>query len=206
MIRPRRQVVPRASSCLGIAALTRGGLKELKRLFLGETKDPPVGLYEHFSYEELAENSPPKSADRAEIKLKLLPGGQAPTYSTPGSVGMDLYAAEDAVVHPLEVTKVRLGFSCQLPANYELQIRPRSGLAAKGIMVVNSPGTIDPDYRGEVCVLLSRLDKDDNPYVIKRGDRIAQGVLTNYSIARFEITEELDETQRGPQGFGSTGT
>lgn len=211
MIQPRKHVIPLSRRSPGISALTRTALKELKYLFCGGPSPAKSRSSLHnfgpLSLQDVVDRATEhKRSMGVSFKLKLHPGGTLPTYATLGSVGMDLYAAEDATVWPLQVTKVRLGFACELPKGFELQIRSRSGLAAQGVMVVNSPGTIDPDYRGEVCVLLTRLSQDNNPFNVKRGDRIAQAVLTQYTTAKLVVTEELNETTRSSNGFGSTGT
>ena len=139
-----------------------------------------------------------------DLKVKLLhPDAVMPSYETEGSAGMDLYAVEDGMVYHGKVTMVPTGISLAIPQGYEVQIRPRSGLAAKyGVMVVNTPGTIDSDYRGEIKVLLTQI----SGYMpFKRGDRIAQMVVTPVSYATMIEVDELDETDRGDGGFGSTG-
>ena len=129
-----------------------------------------------------------------------------PAYATPLSAGMDLKAnlTEPVTLGPLERTMVPTGLFIALPEGYEAQIRPRSGLAAKhGITVTNAPGTVDADYRGEVCVLLVNLSKE--PFVINPGERIAQMVIARHEKAEWVEVEALDETERGAGGFGSTG-
>jgi deoxyuridine 5''-triphosphate nucleotidohydrolase (dut) len=129
-----------------------------------------------------------------------------PAYATPLSAGMDLRAnlTEPVTLGPLERTMVPTGLFIALPEGYEAQIRPRSGLAAKhGITVTNAPGTVDADYRGEVCVLLVNLS--NTPFVINPGERIAQMVIARYEKVEWEVVEALDETERGTGGFGSTG-
>ena len=129
-----------------------------------------------------------------------------PAYATPLSAGMDLKAnlTEPVTLGPLERTMVPTGLYIALPEGYEAQIRPRSGLAAKhGITVTNAPGTVDADYRGEVCVLLVNLSKE--PFVINPGERIAQMVIARHEKAEWVEVEALDETERGAGGFGSTG-
>jgi dUTP pyrophosphatase len=130
-----------------------------------------------------------------------------PKYETPGSSGMDIvaYLKQDILVNPGEKTMVPTGFSLSIPKGYEVQIRPRSGLAAKkGITVLNTPGTIDSDYRGEIKVILINLSKDI--FVVKNGERIAQMVVCPVEQARMEEVKELSNTDRGKGGFGSTGT
>lgn len=144
------------------------------------------------------------------IALKQLPnaeGLELPYYATEHSAGMDLQAAIDEPVTLAagESTLIKTGLSIALPAGFEAQIRPRSGLAFKsGITVLNSPGTIDADYRGEIGVILINHSKQD--FVIERGMRIAQMVIAPYTRAEWQIVETLDETARGEGGFGSTGT
>lgn len=131
---------------------------------------------------------------------------QIPAYETPLSAGMDLRAniEQTITIKPLERVVVKTGLMIALPSGYEAQIRPRSGLAAKkGITVLNSPGTIDADYRGEIGVILINLSTED--FLINDGDRIAQMVVAKYERVDFEHVEELNETTRGVGGFGSTG-
>lgn len=131
---------------------------------------------------------------------------QIPAYETPLSAGMDLRAniEQTITIKPLERVVVKTGLMIALPSGYEAQIRPRSGLAAKkGITVLNSPGTIDADYRGEIGVILINLSTED--FLINDGDRIAQMVVAKYERVDFEQVEELNETTRGVGGFGSTG-
>ena len=142
-----------------------------------------------------------------EIRLKRLPhaeGLPAPSYATPHAAGMDVVSAEDVTLQPGDRHAVATGFAMAIPVGYEVQVRPRSGLALKhGISLPNTPGTIDADYRGELKVILINLG--DAPFVIARGDRIAQLVAAPVQMARFTEVEELDETVRGSGGFGSTG-
>ena len=129
-----------------------------------------------------------------------------PAYETPLSAGMDLRAYLEAPVtlQPGERKLIPTGLYIALPEGYEAQIRPRSGLAYKhGITLLNSPGTIDADYRGEIKVILANLS--DEPFTVHDGDRIAQMVIARYEQARWQLTEQLDETERGAGGFGSTG-
>ena len=131
---------------------------------------------------------------------------QIPAYETPLSAGMDLRAniEQTITIKPLERVVVKTGLMIALPSGYEARIRPRSGLAAKkGITVLNSPGTIDADYRGEIGVILINLSTED--FLINDGDRIAQMVVAKYERVDFEQVEELNETTRGVGGFGSTG-
>lgn len=131
---------------------------------------------------------------------------QLPAYETSLSAGMDLRANidEPIVLQPMQRALVPTGLFMALPAGYEAQVRPRSGLAIKkGITVLNSPGTIDADYRGEVCVILVNLSAE--PFVIADGERIAQMVIARHEQAEWCEVEQLDETQRGEGGFGHTG-
>ena len=141
------------------------------------------------------------------VRLKRLPHGQGldlPAYATSGAAGMDVLAAEDLTLNPGQRHAVATGFALAIPEGYEIQVRPRSGLALKhGITVPNTPGTIDSDYRGEVKVIMINHGAGD--FAIQRGDRIAQLVLAPVTQAAWEEVEELDETDRGAGGFGSTG-
>ena len=130
-----------------------------------------------------------------------------PRYATPLSAGMDVRANIDeaVVLRPLERAMIPTGLSIELPEGYEMQIRPRSGLAAKhGITVLNSPGTIDADYRGEIRVILVNLSNEE--FRIEAGERIAQMVVAHHEQVEWELAEELAESERGEGGFGSTGT
>jgi deoxyuridine 5''-triphosphate nucleotidohydrolase (dut) len=130
-----------------------------------------------------------------------------PSYETIASAGMDLRAniSESITLKPLERTIVKTGLFIELPIGYEAQVRPRSGLAAKkGISVLNAPGTVDADYRGEIGVILVNLSNED--FVIENGERIAQLVIAKHERAEWLEVEELSETSRGAGGFGSTGT
>jgi dUTP pyrophosphatase len=129
-----------------------------------------------------------------------------PRYMTSQSAGMDLCAAvkEDLILNKGELTLIPTGFAIALPQGFEAQIRPRSGLAIKhGIGLINSPGTIDTDYRGEIKIAVINLGAE--PYTFRRGDRIAQMIIKKVYFARLEIVEELDETKRNTGGFGHTG-
>ena len=142
-----------------------------------------------------------------EIRLKRLPHGTGltvPAYATAHAAGMDVVSAEDLTLPPGGRHAVATGFAMAIPDGYEVQVRPRSGLALKhGISLPNTPGTIDADYRGELKIILINLG--DQSFVIARGDRIAQLVAAPVQIAAFTEVEELDETARGSGGFGSTG-
>ena len=142
------------------------------------------------------------------IQVKIVNEGkqQLPQYATAGSAGMDLRADIDKpiVLKPLDRKLIPTGLKIALPVGYEAQIRPRSGLAIKyGITVLNSPGTIDADYRGEVCVILVNLSNVD--FVVNPSERIAQMVVAKHEQVDFQIVETLDETERADGGFGHTG-
>ena len=142
------------------------------------------------------------------IQLARLPHGEGlplPAYATKGAAGMDVVAAEDVTIPPGRRHAVATGFRVAIPEGYEIQVRPRSGLAFKhGITVPNTPGTIDSDYRGELKVLL--INHGPSDFEVKRGERIAQLVPAAVTLASFAEVEELDDTDRGAGGFGSTGT
>ena len=142
------------------------------------------------------------------LKIQVINKGHQPLpqYATPQSAGMDLRAnlEEPIILRPLERRLIPTGLHIALPAGYEAQVRPRSGLALKkGITVLNSPGTIDADYRGEVGVLLINLSQDD--FVVNDGERIAQMVIARHEQGEFVPVEVLDETERGEGGYGHTG-
>lgn len=129
-----------------------------------------------------------------------------PSYETIASAGMDLRAHIDTpvILKPLERKIIKTGLFIALPVGFEAQVRPRSGLAAKkGISVLNAPGTVDADYRGEIGVILVNLSQDD--FEVKNGDRIAQMVIAKHERAEWDNVDKLDETKRGAGGFGSTG-
>ena len=129
-----------------------------------------------------------------------------PSYETIASAGMDLRAhiEQDIILKPLERSIIPTGLFMALPVGYEAQVRPRSGLAAKyGLTVLNSPGTIDADYRGEICVILVNLSNAD--FTIKNGERVAQMVIAKHERAKWHPVQSLSETSRGAGGFGSTG-
>lgn len=143
------------------------------------------------------------------VSLRRLPGHDdlpLPAYETPQAAGMDLRAAltEPVLLQPGQRQAIPTGLAIALPPGYEAQVRPRSGLARKaGISMVNSPGTIDADYRGEIMVLLINLGQE--PFTVNRGDRIAQLVVAPVTRVTWEEVESLDETERGSGGFGHTG-
>lgn len=129
-----------------------------------------------------------------------------PEYATIGSAGMDLRAfiSEDITLKSLERKMIPTGIYIQLPIGYEAQIRPRSGMAIKyGITVINTPGTIDSDFTGEICILLVNLSSEE--YTIHNGDRIAQMIITTHNVAKWNVVDELKQTERGSGGFGHTG-
>lgn len=141
-----------------------------------------------------------------EIKVVNRGHQPLPQYATSQSAGMDLRANlnEPVILRPMECRLIPTGLYIALPEGYEAQVRPRSGLALKhGLTVLNAPGTIDADYRGEVGVVLINLSQED--FVINDGERIAQMVIARHEQAKFTIVEELDETERGTGGYGHTG-
>ena len=141
-----------------------------------------------------------------QIKIINKSNHELPNYETVASAGMDLRAniSESITLRSLERTIVKTGLFIELPIGYEAQVRPRSGLAAKkGITVLNSPGTVDADYRGEIGVILVNLSKED--FVIENGERIAQLIIAKHERAEWIEASELTETSRGEGGFGSTG-
>lgn len=142
------------------------------------------------------------------IKIKVINRGhqQLPAYATPQSAGMDLRANLDAPItlRPMERRLIPTGLHIALPEGYEAQVRPRSGLALKhGLTVLNTPGTIDADYRGEIGVVLINLSQED--FVVNDGERIAQMVIAHHEQGDFVVVKELDETERGEGGYGHTG-
>lgn len=141
-----------------------------------------------------------------KIKIVNSSSNQLPSYATGLSAGMDVRAAIDSpvVLKPLERALVPTGLRIALPAGFECQVRPRSGLAARhGITVLNSPGTIDADYRGEIKVILVNLSAEE--FTIEPGERIAQLVIARHETVEWKLVDTLDETSRGEGGFGSTG-
>jgi len=139
-----------------------------------------------------------------EVSIVLADGATLPTYQTTGSAGMDLCCSEDFELQPMERKLVPTGIRIALPDGYEAQVRPRSGLAIKhGVSMVNTPGTIDSDYRGEVRLILINFGQDVVKF--KQGERIGQMVICPVVKAELKVVNELDETLRGQGGFGSTG-
>ncbi|MEQ1494324.1 MAG: dUTP diphosphatase [Novosphingobium sp.] len=147
------------------------------------------------------------STNDIPVQLKRLPHGlglDLPRYATAGAAGMDVVSAEAVTIAPGGRHAVATGLAVAIPAGFEIQVRPRSGLALKhGISVPNAPGTIDSDYRGELKVIL--INHGPEPFAIQRGDRVAQLVLAPVTRAGWVEVSELDETERGEGGFGSTG-
>ncbi len=149
-------------------------------------------------------------SEKISIKFKriseLYDDLELPYYSTEGSSGMDIRAAiyEDRIIEPGKIELIPTNLQVEIPDGFELQVRPRSGLAANyGIGVLNSPGTIDSDYRGEIKIILINLGSQ--PFKIKRGDKIAQMVLSKYYKADIHLTDELSDSKRNSGGFGHTG-
>jgi len=149
------------------------------------------------------------STDHVTLRVKRLEGNddiELPSYETEGASGLDLRAAVngDFMLRPGDIRLVPTGLAISLPLGYEAQVRPRSGLALKhGVGMVNAPGTVDADYRGEIGLIL--INWGNEPFVIKRGDRIAQMVITRVSRAEVLEVERLEPTARGGQGFGHSG-
>ena len=139
------------------------------------------------------------------VKVKILnPDAIIPKYQTEEAAGFDLHSIEEKTVKAGEREVIKTGLAVALPKGYELQVRPRSGLALKnGITVLNTPGTVDSDYRGELMVILFNTSKED--FAVKKGGRIAQAIIKEILQADFAVVEELDSTERGVGGFGSTG-
>ncbi len=142
------------------------------------------------------------------MKVKVInrSANELPRYETPSSAGMDVRAdlAGAIVLKPLERTLVPTGLHVELPEGYEMQIRPRSGLAIKhGLTLLNTPGTIDADYRGEIKIIVANLSSE--PYELKPGERIAQMVVSRFTQVEWEPVQELSQTERGAGGFGHTG-
>jgi len=140
------------------------------------------------------------------LKIKVLNNispDQLPKYSTSGSAGVDIQSNESGTILPNEVKLIKTGLTVEIPEGYEVQIRPRSGLALKhGVTILNSPGTIDSDYRGEIGIIMINHSKEIFYY--KKGDRIAQMVVSKYEKVDFELVETLTDTARSSGGFGST--
>ncbi|MBR4179634.1 MAG: dUTP diphosphatase [Treponema sp.] len=144
--------------------------------------------------------------NKIEIKCVALNGAVMPVYKTDGAAGADVCALVDTpvTIKPGKFAMISTGLFFEIPTGYEIQVRPRSGLAAKnGVTVLNTPGTIDSDYRGELKVILINLGEKD--FVVNSGERIAQIIVSPVTVADFTITDSLSDTQRGEKGFGSTG-
>lgn len=140
------------------------------------------------------------------VKIKLISGGKMPVYKTKMAAGADAFARLESpvIVKPNTIAKIPLGFIVELPEGYEMQIRSRSGLSLNhGIINLNAPGTVDADYRGEVCAIIFNCLKED--FTINNEDRVSQLVINQIPSISFEITDELGQTERGSDGFGSTG-
>jgi len=146
-------------------------------------------------------------SDRVSVAVRRLPHGKGlelPGYATQGAAGMDVVSAEDVTLEPGARHAVATGLALAIPAGFEIQVRPRSGLALRhGVTVPNTPGTIDSDYRGELKVIL--INHGREPFAVRRGDRVAQLVLAPVVQAAWHEVEALDDTERGAGGFGSTG-
>ena len=136
-----------------------------------------------------------------KVKIKKINDGKIPEYKTPGSAGADCYSRIMRQVHPKEIIRIPLGFAVEIPEGYEMQIRPRSGLTSRGIF--SQLGTIDSDYRGEVNAVITNNSNED--FMIEKYSRICQIVLVPIEKAEFEIVDNLSNTERGSNGFGSTG-
>jgi len=142
--------------------------------------------------------------NRITIKIKTLDGAEVPTYATEGSSGFDFVASEGVVLNPFTVTMVKTGVCVSIPPGFELQVRPRSGLSSKTkVRIANSPGTIDSDYRGEVMIIME--NNSNVVHEVRKGDKIAQGVICPWFRAVWEKVDDLDETGRGDKGFGHSG-
>lgn len=144
--------------------------------------------------------------DRIKVKIINNSGFELPAYETFSSAGMDVRAAltEPVVLAPMERRLIPTGLRVQLPHGYEMQLRPRSGLALKhGISLVNTPGTVDADYRGEIGIILINLSNE--PFTVNPGERICQMVISQYTRVEWEPTDTIDRTERGDGGFGHTG-
>ncbi len=150
-------------------------------------------------------DTPPKYL---KVSIKRLPHGEGlelPSYQTAGAAGMDVRAAQELTIAPKKTALVPTGFCIAVPEGFEAQLRPRSGLALRhGVTLLNSPGTIDCDFRGEVGVIVTNLGEE--PFEIQRGDRIAQMVIARVERAQWDEVQDLEATQRAEGGFGSSGT
>lgn len=143
--------------------------------------------------------------EKVKIKVVRAVDGKMPSYAHPGDAGMDLFSVEEAVLEPLGRKLVSTGLRVEIPVGYEAQIRPKSGMAVKhGISIVNTPGTIDSGYRGEIKVIMINLGGE--PYTVEKGSKIAQMVINPIVTAEIEEVDSLEESSRSEGGFGSTGT
>jgi len=146
-----------------------------------------------------------------KIKIKKLhPDAVVPKYANPGDSGFDLVSTEEVFIYSGSTALIPIGLSFEIPEGYELQVRPRSGLSLNSLLrVANSPGTVDSGYRGEVKVIMTNSSSgnilDSSPTVVKKGQKIAQGVICPIIKAEFDLVENLEESERGANGFGSTG-
>ena len=144
--------------------------------------------------------------EKIKVKIKLEQGIEAPKYETSGSAGFDFKAKleESKIIKPKETCLIPTGMRIALPKNYELQIRSRSGMSLKqGLIVLNAPGTVDSDYRGDIGLIVHNVSEKE--IKINSGDRLAQGILNKVAQADFEVVEGLEDSERGEGGFGSTG-
>ena len=144
--------------------------------------------------------------NKIEVKMVAQQGAVIPSYKTEGAAGADVCAflTESVTIEPGSFAMIPTGLFFEIPVGYEIQVRPRSGLAAKnGITVLNTPGTIDSDYRGELKIILINLGKQ--AFVVNNGERIAQIIVSPVTVADFKLTDSLSDTKRGEKGFGSTG-
>lgn len=141
---------------------------------------------------------------KIDVKVRLEKDASLPAYATDGAAGMDVRAIESGEIKKNEIKLVKTGIFLEIPEGYEAQIRPRSGLALKhGITVLNSPGTIDSDYRGEICLILANFGKED--FVFQKGERLAQIIFSEVVKAEFVLTDQLGKTDRNEGGFGHSG-
>lgn len=145
--------------------------------------------------------------DKIPVKIKRVhQKAVIPSYAKAGDAGFDFYAIEDVMINDGETALVRTGLKVAIPESYEIQIRPRSGLSLKsGLRIANSPGTIDSGYRGEVCIICEYHGEPGDFYIIRPGDKIAQGVIKKVPQALFKEVDVLPDSERGSGGFGSTG-
>lgn len=142
---------------------------------------------------------------KTKIKVKKIhPNARLPEYAHQGDAGMDLFSVEDVILPPRHRRAVATGLQVEVPEGYEMQIRPKSGLAiTRGITVLNTPGTVDAGYRGEIKIIMINLSNED--YHVEKGDKIAQAVINKFETVKIEESKTLSESDRGEKGFGSTG-